>query len=256
MAWYDGWKGIVDPGNLLHHDNVPQQPGVGGQPLTKNAARPQDLQLDPLTGRYFDPVNGTTYADKNGTVVITNPNVAQQAATATGNSESILGDLNTARSTGAAALNGQGQLVNQLDRVAFGKTPSVAQNQLTSTLGGIQRTQESQASGIGGANAFAAQRAAAQNIGNAQIAASQQAATLRAQETATAMQQKGNVLNSIAGNSNTQAAQDIQGGNAFANTGANLQEAQQGLNQSGAEKKIADDKDRGNKVIGALATIL
>jgi hypothetical protein len=245
---------VYDPGGLFHHPKAVTQPGV----VTNSSAvvNPANLQRDPISGRYFDPTTGTTYADPMGKTPIVNPNVAQQVATASGNSQSILGDLTNARATGNQALAGQTGLVNQLNGTIAGNTPSVAQNQLTQTLGGIQRNQAAMASGYGGANAFSAQRQAAANTGAAQQSASQAAAIQRAQEIQAATAQKGQVLQSIAGNANTQGAQDVAGAVAFGDTAMKGQQAQQGLNTSAAEKKAADDAQKKNGIIAAIGSLI
>jgi len=254
--WNKKFLSVADPGNLLGQNggSVPNQPGV----TANGDSNQQNLVRDPVTGMYVDPTTGNVYMDalgKNGKGQVTNPNVAQQVARNAGISDAMLAKFDQDRKNSQIAQSGQGQLVGQLDDQITGKGPSVAGSQIASTLGNIQRTQMAGASGVGGESAFAARRAALTNIGNQQQQASQNLATLRAQETASALQQKGNVLGALAGEANTQSGQSLSGAHAFSGDALQGQEAQQGLNANAATQQDKDRKDRENKVIGAIGTL-
>lgn len=250
-----GWiKDHLDPGNLLHNNDVPGQPGVNNAPAsTLNGYK--EMRRDPVTGLYQDPTTGQVYYDQFGKQLVTNPNVAQQVAQNFQTSQAILGGLSGARADAAAANTGQASLVNNLNGVINGTAPSVAGSQLAGTLGNIQRTQMATASGFGGNNAFAARRQAMQNIAQTQQQASQQLAQLRAQEVAAAMAAKGGVLQNMAGNANTQAAQDIAGGANFAEIAAKGQGAQQGLQTDTDKANIEERNDKAQRTAGAIGSL-
>jgi len=173
----------------------------------------QPLKQDPVTGNLSDPTTGNVYSSTGAAVV--NPNAAQQIAGAAGTATAVLANLPQQQEAQRQALDAQRGQVGSLDATINGTAPSVAQNQLTTSLGQIDRNVESQAAGQGGQNAFAARRAAMQTIGANDIAAAQGAATTRAGEVATAQGLKANVLNAIAGNANTQTGQTLGAGKDF-----------------------------------------
>lgn len=251
MGAWDWIKDHIDPGNLLHQNNVPNQPGVTANGVSSFT----DLQRDPITGMYFDPTTGNTFTDPYGQKQVMNPNVAQQVAANFQQANSLLAGVQDARKTAATANAGQGRLVQDLNGVISGSTPSVAGTQLAGTLGGIQRTQSAMASGYGGANAFAARQAAARNTGNAQISAAQAAASLRAQEIASAIGAKGGVLNSMATNANTQASQDLAGGTELAGLSMRGQTAQQGLDASANKDNTEESNDKAQRTVGAVGSL-
>lgn len=251
----DNFFNIADPANITgqNGDKVPAQPGV----TANGESSFTDLKQDPVTGLYYDPTTGNVFNSPHPYPEnqVVNPNVAQQVASNFQQSQAILGGVTQARANASTANAGQAQLVGDLNGVISGSAPSVAGTQLAGTLGGIQRTQSALASGQGGANAFAARRAAAQNIGNAQQAASQHAAQLRAQEVANAMSAKGTVLNSQATNANTQAAQDIAGGAEFAGLASKGQQAQQGMNTDAETKYAEAEAKRKGGIPGLIGSL-
>jgi len=193
-----------------------QAPGLPGTP-TGPAPDPSRLQRDPVTGQMVDPVTGARYTDGTGQTAITNPTAATQVAGANATATQILAGLPADQLQQRQALDAQKGQVASIDQTIAGTAPSVAQNQLTQSLGQINRNVMSQAAGAGGQNAFAARRAAMQTIGANDIAAAQGAATTRAGEVATAQGLKASVLNSLAGNANTQTGQTLDAGENFTN---------------------------------------
>jgi hypothetical protein len=250
MGAWDWAKDKIDPGDLLHQNNVPNQ--AGANTGNGDTFDQRNLKQDPTTGYYMDVTTGTIYQSPYGGNVITDPNVAQQVARNFGTSQEIIKGLATARTTGAQALSGQNGLVQDYQSTINGSAPSVAQNQLTQNLGNIQRTQMALASGTGGANAFAAKRAAAANISTGQLSADQAAATLRAQEVNAARTGQGQVLQSIAGNANDQAGQSIAGGSDYAKLALSGQAGQQGLNLAADTANTAESNDKAQRLVGAV----
>ncbi len=251
MGTWDWIKDTLDPGDLLHQNDVAPQPGVtaNGESNTGN------LQRDPVTGLYMDPITGNVFTDQYAKMQVTNPNVAQQVATNFQQSQALLGMLPGARQDARLASNGQGQLIQDLNGVISGSAPSVAGTQLAGTLGNIQRTQSAIASGYGGANAFAARQAAARNIGAAQQQASQNAAALRAQEVQGAIGAKGGVLANMASNANEQAAQDIAGAGAFSQLASKGQQAQQGMNTEADKANTDESNDKAQRLASSIGSL-
>jgi len=251
----DNFFSIADPANITgrNGNKIPQQPGV----TANGESSFQDLQKDPVTGLYYDPTTGNVFNSPHPYPQnqVVNPNVVQQVASNFQQGNALLGQVAGARKDAGAAASGQGQLIQDLNGVISGSAPSVAGTQLAGTLGGIERTQEALASGQGGANAFAARQAAARNIGAAQQQASQNAATLRAQEVQGAIGAKGGVLANMAGNANTQAGQDIEGGAAFSQLASKGQQAQQGMNQDANKQYAEAEAKRKGGIPGLIGSL-
>lgn len=247
---------IADPGGVFTGASVPDQPGVTNKDTpTPNAdGAVTGAYIDPTTGMQYDPTSGTTFT-ADGTAVVTDPNVAQQVAANYATSRTLLGGLGQAKTQQQVAFNGQQGLLGDLNKTITGATPSVAQNQLTQSLGQIQRTQMAGAAGASGANAFAARRAALATIGNADTATSQAQSILRAKELNDAQTAKAGVLANIGSNANTQASQAISGGSDFADKAATGQAGQQGLNYGAAAQQNKDKKDTSNKIISLISAL-
>lgn len=200
---------VFDPGGFFK--NQPQQPGVGGVEQDGMA-----LQRDPTTGLFFDPRTGTSYTDANGTVPVTDPNVAQQVATNFARSQQFLGQLSGVQQQ-------QGALAHNLSNVISGGTPSVAGMQLQGGLDSIAAQQQSQAAGVSGGMHPLAQLLAMRNTGQAQIGLNNAAGMARVQEQAGARNQLGELLSQQAGTNAT-----LGGG--MAGLAESGQQAQQNLN--------------------------
>lgn len=235
---------------------APQQPGV-------NDAPPPDisrLRKDPITGQMVDPVTGIRYNGVDlspiGAVqapAVVNPNVATQVAGASANSQAILAGLAGAQAQQRQALGGQTGQIADLNGVIQGTAPSVAGTQLQQALGQIAATQESQASGHGGQDAFAARRAAAANIGAAQTGASQAAAINRANEINAAQGLKAQTLQNIAGNANTEANTAVGGGATFSGQALNGQMGIEKLNNETNTNNANANNNQKAAIIGDIA---
>ena len=225
-----------------------------GQPTGQwVSANGTTLNRDPLTGNMTDPTTGNVYTSTGASVV--NPTAAQQVGVASSTAASVLANLPQQQQQQQQALNAQKAQIASIDGTIAGTAPSVAQDQLTQSLGQINKNVESQAAGAGGQNAFAARRAAMQTIGANDIAAAQGAATTRAGEVATAQGLKAQALNAIAGNTNTQAAQTLDAGKDFTGLALNG-ETQREANQAGIdEKNTAASSALKGQVIGSIAGI-
>jgi hypothetical protein len=226
--YYDAVKGGAK--GIYGSTQVPGQPGVGAGP----PANPAQFIRDPTTGMYYDPTSGKTYTDAAGTQLVTNPNVAQQVAQ----------NIQRANSLFTSSTQGQNQLIGDLNNVINGSAPSVAQNQLGQGVDNIAKSANAMAAGHTGENAALAHIQAMRSAADAQAKANQDAAMLRAQETAQARAQLGNVL-----------GQQQDTGLGYAKTGESGQEAQQGLNEKSDEKNAETNKgliDQGAHVLGAL----
>jgi len=253
MSTWDWIKDHIDPGNLLHDNPVPNQPGVTANGAS--APNVSQFQRDPITGMYYDPTTGGVYADQYGTQQVTNPNVAQQVAKNFQTSGALLGGLTGARADAAAANSGQVNLLGQLASVVNGTAPSVAGTQLASTFGDISRSVNSAASGYSGNNAFAARQQAMRTIADQQQRQSQAIAQLRAQEVAAARNAQGGILANMAGNANTQAGQDIGAGLGFGELAQKGQAAQQGLDYDASKANTEERNDKAQRTAGAIGSL-
>jgi hypothetical protein len=196
-------------------------PGVGG-PIAPGQ-QPDGTWIDKATGNVLTPGPNGTFLNaatggsysQDGTPVAA-PNVAQQTATANQNSQGFLGNLQGDRALSAQGAAGQMGLAASLnDTISNPQHSSVAANQLGASLDDTNRTQMAAAAGVGGPNAFAAHRQAMQNIAFNGDREAQAGALLRAQETASAQGQLGNVYGSLQSQGATQYGQDTGAATAF-----------------------------------------
>jgi len=177
------------------------------------AAKAQDSVYDPNSGLYYNRVTGQFSSDPGGAAPVGTLDSAQQSARAVAISNALYGKLGEYGQQYTGAQQGQQALLQQLQGVVSGATPSVAQNQLQQGLGQIAAQQQSAASGVGGVNAALARTEAMKNTAQAQAQANQAASLLRANETAEARSQQGQVLGQQAGEANQASSTAIGGSN-------------------------------------------
>lgn len=205
------WNSLRDNpvGNFLLGKPPAQQPGVGN--VSTSA-----LQKDPSTGMYFDPSNGNTFVDANGTIPVTDPNVAQQVAQNFTASRQYLTRLGNVQGQ-------EGQLAGNLQSLLTGGAPSMAQSQVQQGMNSIAQQQLSNAAGVSGAGGPLAQLLASRNTANAQIQANAAGGLARAQEQTGARNSLAQLLGGMAG-------QDASVAGDYSGLAASGQAAQQGLN--------------------------
>ncbi len=238
--------------NWLGYGPMPQQPGVGGA-----AKDPSQLKQDPTTGMYFDPTTGTSYTDATGATPVTNPNVAQQVAANFGTSRQILGRTGASDAEHGQVMAGQNKLLGQLDNTITNvNAPSVAGTQLAINNDRNASSALGNASGVGGANAFAARRQALNSIAQGNASTAQSAALARAAEVQGAQQQKGNILGQQSTASNQRYGIDQASAAKFADTAAEGQAGQQGLNQKQNEKDQENKQQFGKNILGGVSHFL
>jgi hypothetical protein len=259
---------IVGTGKaLLGYGSVARQPGVGGghiyqdgkggyvddngAPVTKNA-----------DGTYTSASTGTTFTapdpNNNGSgSVVAAPNLAQQGAFQQQVQQGDLTNQQTAQGNYQSTVGAGNKLLGSLSNtITNPNAPSVAATQLTQTTGANDRTQLASAAGVGGANAFAARRAAMSTIGATDQAAAGQAAALRAQEVAAAQAQSGSVIGNMATAANTNEATNATAAGAAANTEAKTQ-GQVDSDQVGANNKDNDTNNAlGKAFVGGASKVL
>ncbi len=238
--------------NALGYGEMPKQPGVGGP-----AKDPSQLKQDPTTGMYYDPTSGTTYTDASGGTPVVNPNVAQQVASNFGVSRQVLGRTGASDAEHAQVMGGQNRLLGQLDNTITNvNAPSVAATQLAINNDRNSKNALGNASGVGGANAFAARRQALNSIAGGNAATAQNAALARAAEVASAQQQKGNVLGQQSTAGNQRYATDAASAAKFADTAMTGQELNQGLDQKQNEKDNENKQEFGKRVLGWASNLI
>jgi hypothetical protein len=188
--------------------------GPGG---TQGPAPAQDIPfLVPTSdGKFVDPANGQTYADRNGQVPVGNVNSAQQTGAYFGTQNNLLNTLAELHNRQNQTFDAQNRLGTSLEGTINGTNPSVALAQLGQGQDAIARQQLAGASGSNGVNAVNAKLAAMGNTANAQAVENQSAALLRAQEIAAAQ-------NNLGGLYNSQLTAENTGMGTFANTAANF----------------------------------
>lgn len=216
-------------------------PGVGGP-----AEDPSRLRFDPQTNMWVDPVTNTAYIDATGQQPIHDPHVSQQVAQNWQERQKFLNQGQADRGIINQAQAGQTGLASSLNNTINNpNATSVAGSQLTEGNDVNGRTQLALAAGQGGANAAAGRRQAAQNIGQAGAQLDQSQALLRADETAKAQGQLGQVYGNMANQGINLSGQDNQNAGNFAS-----------LSQSGAggleNLNVQTQKDNQNMALGGL----
>jgi hypothetical protein len=235
--------------NFLGYGPLPQQPGVGGP-----AKDPSKLERDVTTGLYFDPTTGTSYTDATGQSPVTNPNVAQQVASNYATSRQLLARTAASDKEHAEVMAGQNKLLGQLDNTITNvNAPSVAATQLAINNDRNASSALGNASGVGGANAFAARRQALNSIAHGNATTAQNAALARAAEVASAQGQKANILGSQATSGNQRYAIDTGAAAKFADTAASGQASNQGLDQQNKEKDRENKQEFSKRLIGGAS---
>lgn len=214
-----------------------QAPGTAG---TSGAAGVNDpLAYDPSTGMFFDSKNGQYYQDQNGQMPVAGSNSVQQIGGDLGVSRGLLGQLGGYQAQQQAGFSGEQGLAHSLQNTINGGGPSVAQTQLGMGQDALAAQMMSQAAGVSGPGALAAQLAAMRGTAAGQIGVNQQAALLRAQEGQQAQQQLANVYGNMAQQGQAGYNANLQGGSNFANTAAGLAGGHEG-NEEDRNKHNAD----------------
>ncbi len=257
MGWTDDLKGNLgqtfDPGNLLGLGGVHQQPsavgGVGGPDpnvvVGADGTQHNNSLVRQPDGTFLNPTTGTRFSDPGGQSPIAAPNVSQQVASATTNSQDFLNRNQVQDQRGTEAYNGQKAFGNDLNQVIRNpNAPTVSTSVRNQALGNIDRQQLAGVAGVGGANAGAARKQALMNMGNQDIQAAQGAAIARATEANGARAAQAANLQNMAGNSLTATGDNNSAASAFANLGMGGAEH----NQSDLieQNKIKSGIDTGN----------
>lgn len=133
------------------------------------------------------------------------------------------------REQGAYA--GQQQLADNLWNTIYGRGPSVADTQLTQGLDQALAAGNAMGAGASGQNAVLARFLAAGATGNQAARAAQAATLLRAQETANAQGQLGNLTGAMAGESGNLYGTNLANGLGYANLANSANQAQAARDQ-------------------------
>lgn len=223
---------VQDASNAIFNPNGSGQPaGVGGPA--------KDLsKLVPAPGGqgFYDPSTGTSYTDASGQTAIKDPNVAQQIAQQVGVQNTDLANAAQGGQMLQQGYQGEAGLANSLNRtITDPNAPSVAGTQAVQGQENMAAGQMSAAAGQGGAGAGAARLNAMNNTAGMGADLNQTQALRRAQETASAQQNLGSVLNAQA---NQGAAYSAQNQGAAGQAAGHMMQGATG-NQSA---KIAGDQ--------------
>src|SRR3569623_214455 len=178
-----------------------------GTPVDQNG---QPLQRDPVTGNYYAPSTGTSFAAHGA--AITDPTLAQQVAQHSQPAQTYQTQGNAQNTNLEAAQKNQGQRVQTLQNVVAGRAPSVAATQLAQSQDQTERNILGQVAGVGGPSAYDARRAAISAIANSRLQNAGQAAQLRAQEIQGATGQLATAINNQAGTAQARQNANVQAG--------------------------------------------